>query len=72
MSSLRTPSPNISRRGRPSGRMTPRRQRVLEALIDAAASGEHISLAKIARRCGLTDYRNARRIRDDLRRMGAI
>jgi len=59
-------------RGRPSGRMTPRRQRVLETLIDAAANGEHISLAKIARRCGLTDYRNARRIRADLQRMGAI
>jgi hypothetical protein len=59
-------------RGRPAGRMTPRRLRVLETLVDAAQRGEHISLAKIARKCGLTDYRNARRIREDLRRMGAI
>jgi len=52
--------------------MTHRRQQVLETLIDAAANGEHLSLARIARTCGLSSYRNARRIRNDLYSLGMI
>lgn len=59
-------------RGRPPGQMTHRRRQVLEEYIDAAQDGERISLARIARRCGLHDYRDARRIVTDLKRLGAI
>lgn len=56
-------------RGRPKLVMTQRRKQVLEQL---ARSGGRISLAEVARRCGLYDYREARRVTDDLRKMGAI
>lgn len=59
-------------RGRPSGQMTHRRRQVLEEYIGAARAGEPISLARLARRCGLYDYREARRIVSDLRKIGAI
>lgn len=59
-------------RGRPSGQMTHRRRQVLEEYIDAAQDGGRISLAQLARRCGLHDYRDARRIVTDLKRLGAI
>lgn len=59
-------------RGRPSGQMTHRRRQVLEEYIDAAQCGERISLAQIARRCGLYDYREARRIVSDLKGMGEL
>lgn len=59
-------------RGRPSGQMTHRRRQVLEEYIDAAQEGRRISLAQLARRCGLHDYRDARRIVTDLKRLGAI
>jgi len=59
-------------RGRPAGLMTHRRQQVLEEIADAVAHGESITLARLARRCGLYDYRNARRIMRDLKEMGAI
>jgi len=59
-------------RGRPSGQMTHRRRQVLEAFADAAAHGERISWAALARRCGLYDYREARRIACDLRALGII
>lgn len=59
-------------RGRPSGQMTHRRRQVLEAFADAAANGERVSWASLARRCGLYDYRDARRIAGELQRMGAI
>lgn len=59
-------------RGRPSGRMTPSRLRALEVLMDAAERGEHISLAKLARRIGVHSYNDARRIRADLQKLGAI
>ena len=52
--------------------MTYRRQQVLEEYIGAAQEGEAISLARLARRCGLYDYREARRIISDLRKFGAI
>lgn len=52
--------------------MTHRRRQVLEQVIDAAQEGERLSLARIARTCGLYDYREARRIVSDLRKLGAI
>jgi DNA-binding IclR family transcriptional regulator len=52
--------------------MTRRRRQVLLELADLAASGEKVRLAELARRCGLCDYREARRIVKDLERMGAV
>lgn len=57
-------------RGRPPLRMTYRRRQVLEEIRKAAAEGEQVSLARLARRCGLYDYREARRIVEDLKKMG--
>ena len=62
----------MATRGRPKLRLTARRRDVLSAYADAAASGGDIRLAEIARRCGLYDYRDARRIVGDLKAMGAI
>jgi hypothetical protein len=62
----------MARTGRPSGQMTQRRRQVLEAYADAAADGQRISWAALARRCGLYDYRDAKRIASELQRMGAI
>jgi len=59
-------------RGRPKNAMTARRKEVLEAYADAIAEGYTPSLARIARVCGLHDYRDARRIVGDLRRLGAV
>lgn len=59
-------------RGRPAGRMTHRRRQVLMAIADAAAEGRRPSLASVARRCGLYDYRDARRIVRDLSRIDAL
>ena len=59
-------------RGRPRLVMTHRRQQVLEHLADRIVEGERVTLASIARRCGLYDYRHARRIVNDLREMGAL
>lgn len=59
-------------RGRPAGRMTHRRKQVLAEYVDAAASGERVSWAELARRCGLHSYNDARRIIRDLERMNAI
>lgn len=59
-------------RGRPPGQMTHRRRQILAEYADAARRGEPLSLAQIARRCGLYDYREARRIVSDLKRLGAI
>lgn len=59
-------------RGRPAGQMTHRRQQILAEYADAAARGDRLSLAQLARRCGLHDYRDARRIVTDLKRLGAI
>jgi hypothetical protein len=41
-------------------------------LADIAASGNRVSMAELARRCGLYDYRHARRIVKDLRNMGQV
>ena len=59
-------------RGRPAGQMTHRRQQVLECYQEAAAHGVPISLSRMARETGLYDYRKARRVLGDLRRMGAL
>lgn len=59
-------------RGRPSGQMTHRRQQVLAQIADAIAGGESVTLASLARRCGLYDYRDARRVMADLKKLGAI
>lgn len=59
-------------RGRPANQMTRRRQQVLQAYSERVEMGERISLAELARRCGLWSYRDARRTLDDLRRMGRI
>lgn len=60
------------RKGRKPGVMTARRKQVLEAMTEAAASGERIGVMRLARKCGLYDYRDARRIVRDLRRMGVV
>lgn len=62
----------MSERGRPKLVMTRRRRQVLEQFADMAADGGRVSLANIARRCGLHSYRNARRIVSDLKEMGAL
>ncbi len=59
-------------RGRPAGVMTHRRQQVLSEIADAVAQGEHVTLASLARRCGLHSYNDARRIMSDLKRLGAL
>lgn len=53
-------------RGRPAGQMTHRRRQVLAEYQAMAARGERVRLAELARRCGLYDYRDARRILNDL------
>lgn len=59
-------------RGRPPGKMTRRRQQVLQAYSERVEMGERISLAELARRCHLCDYREASRIVRDLKRMGQM
>lgn len=59
-------------RGRPAGLMTHRRRQVLAEYADAAARGERISWAELARRCGLHSYNDARRVIRDLERMGCV
>lgn len=59
-------------RGRPPQQMTHRRRQVLAEIADAVASGEPVTLARLARRCGLYDYREARRVMNDLKKMGEI
>jgi hypothetical protein len=49
--------------------MTHRRRQVLGEIIRAAEAGERLNLSAIARRCGFYDYRNARKVVDDLKDM---
>jgi alkylated DNA nucleotide flippase Atl1 len=56
-------------RGRPTGQMTHRRRQVLRCLIMAKAEGQRVTYAEIARRCGLCDYREARRVVADMRKI---
>lgn len=59
-------------RGRPFG-MTPLRQRVLaEIEASVADGGEAPSLRTLARRCGLYDFRDARRAVRALKRLGRL
>lgn len=58
--------------GRPPGQMTHNRRRVLAEYAEAIAQGQRVSLAELARRTGLYDYRDARRALADLRRMGRV
>lgn len=60
-------------RGRPPGQMTLRRRLVLEAIEAAVSRGDPVpSLSALARRCGLYDHHEARRVRNDLRKMGRL
>jgi hypothetical protein len=59
-------------RGRPPLRMTHRRRQVLAEIAELIAKGERVTLSRLARRCGLYDYRDARRIMSDLRKMQRI
>jgi hypothetical protein len=52
--------------------MTHRRKQVLEEIADAVAQGENVTLARLARRCGLYSYNDARRIMNDLRQIGQL
>jgi hypothetical protein len=52
--------------------MTRRRRQVLNHLVDCALAGERVTMAELARRCGLYDYRDVRRIVKDLNKMGAV
>jgi hypothetical protein len=52
--------------------MTPRRKAVLDCISAYRDRGFHVSLSRIARETGLHDYRDARRIVGDLRRLGAV
>lgn len=56
-------------RGRPAYTMTHRRRQVLEHLCERDTPP---TWAEIARRCGLYDYRSAKRIARDLKKMGVI
>lgn len=58
--------------GRPKNAITARRKQVLDELCVAAAEGRRVTLSELARRCGLYDYRHARRIKRDLEQMRAI
>lgn len=59
-------------RGRPAGQMTQRRKQIMSAYADEVLDGGAVSLARLARRCGLYDYREARRVVGDLKKLGAI
>lgn len=59
-------------RGRPVGLMTHRRTQVYEEMVRIASEGGEVRLARLARSCGLYDYRNVRRIVADLRRLGKL
>lgn len=62
----------MNNRGRPAGRMTVRRRQAFDAITEAAANGEKITLARLARKIGVYSYRDARRIVGDLRKLGAV
>jgi len=58
--------------GRPAGQMTPRRKQVLECIGRYRDRGVYLSLSRIARECGMSHYRNARRVVNDLKEIGAL
>lgn len=57
-------------RGRPKLTMTPLRAEVYAELTRCVSSGQRLTLAELARRCRLYDYRDARRVVEDLKKMG--
>lgn len=59
-------------RGRPTGQMTQRRRQILELYMQAVEAGEGINYARMARQTGMFDYRKARRVVSDLKRIGAV
>ncbi len=59
----------MSVRGRPPGLLTDRRKQMLGAIISAVADGKPINFASLAHQCGLYDYRHARRVVKDLRKI---
>lgn len=60
------------KRGRPKLTMTPLRERVRNEYLEALSNDRLISLSRLARNCGLDSYRDARRVMNDLRQMGAV
>lgn len=60
------------RRGRPAYQMTPVRQRVYSELQRCVSNSERLTMAELARRCRLHDYRDARRVVTDLKAMGLV
>lgn len=62
----------MANRGRPPGLMTRRRKQVLAAYVEAAAEGMVPRWTELARRCGIYDYRNAKRIVKELKQLGRI
>lgn len=62
--------PAGGRRGRPLGLMTTRRRAVLREMALATEGGERISWAELARRAGLYDFRDAKRIAREIGRYG--
>jgi hypothetical protein len=57
-----------NQRGRPPAK----REAVRACIAEHHARGHLVSLSRIARECGLYDYRDARRIVDDLKSLGAV
>lgn len=62
----------MNKRGRPALTMTKRRQQILREYENLAFHRQPVSYAELARRCGLFDYREARRIVNDLRKMHVL
>jgi hypothetical protein len=50
--------------------MTPNRRAAMREMALASTQGERITLAELARRCGMFDYRIARRALRDIERYG--
>lgn len=63
----------VDSNNKPRGRPPRARERVLVEIKDAIKAGGPVpTLSSLARRCGLYDYRNARRVLRDLRRMEMV
>lgn len=62
----------MKQRGRPKLTMTKRRQQILREYENMAFHRQPVTYAEVARRCGLFDYREARRIMNDLRKMHVL
>lgn len=64
---------SVAHKNRSRGRPPRARERVLVEIRASVRDGGDIpSLASLARRCGLYDFRDARRVLRDLRRMGMV